>query len=71
MSLEVILCEAIGCTNSLGYFDIKNGKRFCRTCSTFYKVLRWRCKTCPNIINGSTCRETRKYCDQCKGVKND
>lgn len=65
------LCENIGCPNELGYFDIKNGRRFCRKCRVFHKVLRWKCKGCDAILYGSECRETRKLCNNCKGIQND
>lgn len=65
------ICASLGCINRLGYFDIKNGRRFCRKCRQVHNVLRWKCRGCPNILNSSQCRETRKFCDSCKGMKND
>lgn len=62
-------CEAIGCSQPLGYFDIKNGSRFCHGCrSNAYSVLRWKCKGCDAIISASRYRETKKYCDKCRGL---
>lgn len=60
------VCENLGCTEKLGHFDIKKGRRFCRKCRSFQNDLRWRCKSCPNILNISECRETRKYCNTCQ-----
>lgn len=61
-------CEAIGCDKPLGYFDIKNHSRFCRSCkANSYNVIRWKCRTCSNIISASEFRETRKYCKDCSG----
>lgn len=62
-------CEALGCNENLGYFDIKNKSRFCKKCRINYYVLRWRCKgkDCNNILCSSECRETRKYCNRCQG----
>ena len=67
---ESLQCEQIGCTNFLGYFDVKNNKRFCLSCRMM-SHLRWKCKTngCMNILDSNTSRETRKYCDECKGIK--
>lgn len=64
-------CENIDCEEILGYFDLKNGRRFCRKCRVFHKVILWKCATCPNIISSSQCRETRLLCDRCKGLKTD
>lgn len=61
-------CESIGCSEPLGYFDIKNNSRFCRKCRINYYVLRWKCKGCEGVLNSSECRETRKYCNKCKGM---
>ena len=72
MKSEVITlqkCQNVGCTTELGYFDIKNGKKFCRKCRS-NNILRWKCRLCPNILQNSDCRETRKYCDNCKGMPN-
>ena len=63
-----IICEEIDCTKPLEYFDIKNGSRFCHSCRVSGKELRWKCKGCANILTTSQCRETRKFCDDCKGL---
>lgn len=60
-------CENVGCNNDLGYFDRKNGSRFCRLCkSNSHSVLRWKCKGCDVILYASNYRETKKYCDGCR-----
>lgn len=62
-------CEAVGCNKPLGYFDIKNRSRFCHCCrSNGYNVLRWKCKGCDTILYASQYRETKKYCDGCRGL---
>lgn len=65
---DLVKCEEIDCDGYLGYFDVKNGRRFCKKCRNFLKVLRWKCKGCDTILYGSQCRETKKYCDRCKGL---
>jgi hypothetical protein len=65
---ETSACENIGCTSRLGYFDIKNGSRFCRKCRVSNNVLVWKCKGCDNRLYSSQSRETRKFCDDCKGL---
>lgn len=62
-------CEAIGCNENLGFFDRKNHSRFCRKCRINFYVLRWKCKNplCEGIINSSQYRETKLYCDNCRG----
>ena len=65
-----LTCSNIGCKTELGYYDVKKGRRFCYNCKVS-GVLLWRCANfpiCTNIISGCTCRETRKFCDGCKGM---
>jgi hypothetical protein len=62
-------CANIGCSTKLGFFDIKKKRRFCRKCRIISKVLEWKCKKCDNIISNSSCRETRRLCNNCQPGK--
>lgn len=68
---DIPKCENLGCTEYLGYFDIKNKRRFCRKCRVDNYVLRWKCKNekCPNILNSSQFRETKYYCNFCRKIE--
>ena len=60
--VQAKLCEELDCTNPLGYFDIKNGRRFCRACRASGKALQWKCKHCDYILSNNQFRETKLYC---------
>lgn len=64
-----VICADIGCTNELGYFDKKNGGRFCLRCKITGNELRWKCATCDNIISSLKFRVTKKRCNECAGLK--
>lgn len=64
----IVICADIGCTNELGYFDKKNGGRFCRRCKITGKELRWKCASCDSIISSLKFRVTKKRCDICSGL---
>lgn len=70
IEIPVILCENIGCTNTLGYFDIKAKRRFCRNCRVLQQ-LEWKCRDCGERISNARCRETRKRCNRCQGLKEE
>lgn len=63
------VCKSIGCLETLGYFDIKNKRRFCRKCRSTNPILRWKCQSCTTILSTPQCRETRLYCDNCQTKK--
>ena len=63
------ICLDFRCNEKLGYYDIKNGKRFCRKCRVLHNVLLWKCEGCNNLLSNSQCRETRRLCNSCQGMK--